>query len=274
MPSTTAVGVATRAALEGPRGSTRARRLWSAYVRLAPAVALVLLVGWGVRLGGQLVEASQYPGSIGIDYRAVMDGTNRWVATGSPYLPRQLEGPYLHLGANSSDSGEFLYPPIVLPFLWGFALLPGIAWWTGAVVVAVLALRWLRPARWSWPMLILLASVGQGVPLVIAGNPTMWVTAVALCGLRPGWPAAFAVLKPSLWPVALLGVHARSWWITIAILAVVAVPFGTLWLEWYHALVDLDSAGPLFAFSHVAFVSVPVIATIASPRRTEARTPG
>jgi hypothetical protein len=113
-------------------------RLWRAYVVLAGPIALALLGVGGLRLALMLAEAARSPGAIGIDYTTATDAARRWLDGSSPYLARQLAGPYQLLGANSNDSGDMLYPPVALPLFAAFAALPALLWW--AIPAAIGAL--------------------------------------------------------------------------------------------------------------------------------------
>jgi hypothetical protein len=234
-----------------------------AYGRLAVPLAAVLAALAALRFGVMLTEAARSPGSIGIDYTTVIDGTNRWLHGGSPFAPRQLAGPYLQIGANLSDSGEFLYPPIALPFFAPFTVLPGICWWATPAVLFGAGLLRLRPARWTWPLLAFLALAGQSIPLVIAWNPTIWIVTFAVWAPFVGWTGPLVLLKPTVAPLALLGIRHRSWWITAGLLAIACVPFGSLWRDWLTAVTNMRTNGPPgFAFSllQLPFLLLPFVA--------------
>ncbi len=230
------------------------------------------ILGIAALLLAQLfVEAARSPGAIGIDLTTVLDATRRWTSGSSPYLARQLAGPYQQIGANLVDSGEMLYPPIALPFFAPFLVVPGPVWWAIPAVVAAVGIWRARPSRWSWPILALCILAGQSLPLIVAGNPTIWIVAAGLWAPSLGWPGPLILLKPSVAPLALLGIRHRSWWVAAAILVIVSVPFGRLWADWYVAVTNLrvsGAGGILFSLHQLPILLVPVIVTAAARPRT------
>ena len=245
--------------------------LWAAYCRLAGPAAAALVVFVLLRLALMAHEAAGIPGSVGIDYSGAMDGAHRWLAGDSPYLVRQLAGPYRTIGANLADSGEFLYPPVTLLLFAPFTILPAVLWWAVPLALTFAGLYRLRPARWSWPILALLASVGQSVPLVIAGNPTIWVVAAAIWAPATGWPGPLVLLKPSVAPFALLGITRRSWWIAAGLLTLACIPFGSLWVDWLHTIVNMQASGPekvAYSLGQLPTLLVPLVAVLARRGRT------
>ena len=238
-----------------------------AYIKIAPVVGVALLGLFVVRLVLMTSQAATMEGAIGIDYRAVVDAAVRWLNGGSPYLERQLHGPYDHLGWNTADTGEFLYPPVSLPIFAAFSVLPPAAWWVGWATLLVVGIFILRPGRAWWPVLGLLAATTTFVPVIIAGNPVLWISLAALFGPILGWPGPLVLMKPSLAPFALLGMASRSWWLSLAVIAVCCVPFGTLWVDWYHAVTDLRAEGILFSLGQVPIMLIPLVIIIgARPR--------
>jgi hypothetical protein len=258
----------------GIRGLARWSGVWDAYGRVAVPVGLALGVILGIRLAMMLTQAAASPGAIGIDFRTVTDAASRWMSGSDPYLARQLGGPYQLIGANLADSGEFLYPPVALPFLAVFDRLPAPAWWAVPLGLGAVALWRLRPARWSWPILGLLLASGHAVPLVIAGNPTMWVLVAALWTPLVAWPGALILLKPSVAPLALLGITRRSWWLALGMLVAASIPFGALWADWYRAITDLRENGApalLHSLTHAETLVFPLVALAARSDRPVAQ---
>lgn len=60
----------------------------------------------------------------------------------------------------------------------------------------------------------------------------MWITAAVAAGTVWGWPAAFALL---------------------------CLPFGTMWLDWYRAI-DNSDQGLLYSLWQVPMLCVPLVA--------------
>ena len=260
-----------RAVAELPRGEPL-RRFWRAYVRLSLPVAIGIAAIGCIRLVVMLSEAARLPGTIGIDLTTATDAAHRWLSGSSPYLARQLAGPYQLIGANPVDSGEMLYPPIALPMFAIFTALPAIVWWAIPAVLGVIGLFRTRPAAWTWPLLALCLFAGQGIPLMIAGNPTIWVVAGAIWAPSLGWPGPLLLLKPTVAPLALLGILRRSWWVSAAIVAVVSLGFGSLWVEWFHVVANMRApgwGGILYSFQQLPILMIPLIVVAgARPKRT------
>jgi len=129
-----------------------------------------------------------------------------------------------------------------------------------AIVAAVIAHH--RPRSWAWPLIAACISFHWSVMLAWTGNPTIWLAAaVALATLRGGWAVA-VLAKPTLLPFALVGIRRRSWWLALGVAAVVALPFGAMWLDWIDAVRNAYGwrVGPLYSLGDVPWLLAPVIA--------------
>jgi hypothetical protein len=172
------------------------------------------------------------PGALGVDLHLYLDAARSWLHGDGFYHARQLAGPYHIAGSDTINGGDILYPPVILVLLVPFTILPEILWW----IVPAAAFGWavwrLRPARWAWPLLALLAALPVNIDVVIRGNPVIWVAAAFAVGCVVAGPAVLVLLKPSLFPFALMGVHRRRWWIILGLFALACLPFGALWLDW------------------------------------------
>lgn len=233
----------------------RASALWAAYVRLAPVATITLCAVWVYHLVELLIATQASPGSLGIDRQTAMDGAARWLSTGSPFLERQLAGPYRVLGWNIVDSGEFLYPPIVLPVFAAMSLLPNPAWWIipGALVFVGIAQH--PPATWAWPPIVFLLMLAWSIPVIVQGNPVIWLAPVVMWAWRLPFLGPLVLFKPTLAPFALIGIRHRSWWVSLVVLAVVAVPFGDLWSEWVRVTLDArQPLGPAYSVFQAPFL--------------------
>ena len=266
--------IAARGAVLALLDGARAHLLWRAYVRLAAPLTLAILVFVAIRLSTEVAEAARSPGSIGIDFTTVTDAARRWLNGASPYLARQLSGPYQQIGANLADSGEMLYPPVALPFFAVFSVLPAFLWWAVPAFISAIALRRVRADRWTWPIIGLCLGATASIPLMIAGNPTIWIVAGALWAPSLGWPGPLMLIKPSVAPLALLGIRQARWWIGAGILGIACLPFGSLWVDWFRSIVDMRTGGPpgaLFSLYQLPFLSIPVIVAVADlPRQVVA----
>jgi hypothetical protein len=201
---------------------------------------------------------------IGLDIGHYLDGTRRWLDTGSPYLQAEV--------AASFDFGPltFLHPPLGLWLFLPFLFLPAVLWWAIPLgVVASLIVSW-RPAPWTWPLMVgALVFSRFHVPLIV-GNTDLWVWAGVAAGLRFGWPALVVAVKPSLGPLVLAGARHRSWWIGAAIVAAACIPFGALWLDWL-AVIRHSPFGLTYSISNLPWLVVPIVAWAARSRTVHPR---
>jgi hypothetical protein len=197
---------------------------------------------------------------LGGDLGIYMDATHRWLGGGGWYLPFQLTGPYPVLPP------VVLYPPHWLVVLVPFALgLPAILWWLVPAAAVAWSLDRLRPAWWSWPLILGCCVWPRSVAQVLYGNPVIWVAAAAWLGAVYGWPAALVALKPTLAPFALLGARRRSWWLLGALLAIVSLP---LLVDYLTVLLNARGGGFLYSVEEWPLVAAPVLARVAQQRPT------
>ena len=161
------------------------------------------------------------------DFAFYRSAAQHWLETGHFYLPDQLNGPYVVI-----LDKHVLYPPpallLFVPFVW----LPAILWWVIPLgVIAYAFWRW-RPAIWTWPILAAIVFWPKTESTLLLGNTDMWVAAGIAGGLLWGWPALLLVLKPTMAPLALIGVRRRSWWLAALVLGIVSIPLIPLWIEY------------------------------------------
>jgi len=203
--------------------------------------------------------------SVGIDYRPIMEASQRWVAGESFYPARQLEGPYVRLGLLPDGTTEINYPPIALYLFVPFTILPALLWWALPLGLIALALLRMRPAMWTWPILAFLLYNPKTQEVIIAGNPGMWVTAGVAWGLLLGWPALMVAIKPSLGPLAFVGIRHRSWWIAVGVVAIAALPFGLgMWLDWIAGIRNMTNGSVLYSAHELWINAIPIVAWLGS----------
>jgi hypothetical protein len=140
---------------------------------------------------------------LGLDWAGYRAGFYRFLATGMPYEPFQVNGTFtaVHL--------DFIHPPSFLTLVAPFALLPwplDYLLWIGTPIVLLLVLLRRMP-WWAWPIAALLASTDSVYYPIINGNSSLWMVAAFAWGLFIGWPAGLIAMKPSLLPLAVGGVH-------------------------------------------------------------------
>lgn len=236
-------------------------------LRLAIAGSLILVV----------VAAAIALVSNGYDAIAYRNAAERLLATGSPYQPFQLEGPF-----DPASPGRFsyLYPPPFALFLTPLLLLPPEAakllFAVGSVVASLAAFTLvfrhggLRAAV-AFPLAVLAAAVcypvlddaingnvsallGLAVALLISDGARRSGAAVAAASLLKLTPAA-------LLPVVLLrgGVAFRATVATGLLLALPTLPFLAAWADFPVVVANLAAFGPS---QHHASVSPAETATL------------
>jgi hypothetical protein len=173
-----------------------------------------------------------HPQAVGMDVNAYLAHTVRWLGGGSWYLPAQLASPY----SVEAITGN-VYPPTALYLMVPFALgLPMVLWW--AIPTGIVAFTYWRhrPAWWAWPILAAVFVYPRTWTVLLLGNPAMWAIALAVAGTAFGWPAWGATLKLTFAPLALTGIRRRSWWYGLPIALALALPFGSMWLDYLAVL--------------------------------------
>lgn len=231
----------------------------------ARPVAFGLAVVIGVLAGIEFVvigaKVVNLTGALGVDFHQYQDHARRWLAGDGFYLPAQLSGPY-----SVWDLLPPLYPPtfllLIVPFLW----LPEILWWAIPAVVVVYCLVRLRPAWWSWPLLAACVIWPRTLEIIWYGNPAWWVAAAVAAGTIWPWAAPFALLKPTLAPLALVNVNHRSWWGGLGAFVLLSVLFGSMWFDYAAAIRNATDLGLTYSLRDVPLVLVPVIAWWARDR--------
>ncbi len=207
-----------------------------------------------------LGAALQHPVIPGVDFLSYRAATARWLAGGPFYEPYQLAGRYAIL--SNATPTAVLYPPVDLWLFAPFVFLPAILWWLIPLGVAAWVLWHLRPSRQAWiAMLVVVAVWPDCINTVLYGNPAMWVAAALFAGVLFRWPAAFVLLKPSLFPFAAIGMRDRGWWIALAVGIAACLPFGAMWSDWWRAaIVNPINTGLLYSLNELPLMCLPSIA--------------
>jgi hypothetical protein len=223
------------------------------------AVTLVLPILFVV------VTAAPLDQPFGKDVQLYLDAADRWLAGGPFYEPRQLAGPY------EVAHGDILYPPVGLWLFAPAAVLPLavalVLWWGIPALVTVWAILRVSPRPAVWP-LIALCLAWPTTPLKIwTGNPVIWCIAAMAVAIVWRGGAPFALLKPSLFVFALFGIGQRSWWIGLAILVALCIPFGAMWADWLTTVVNARGAGPLYSALEAPMLALPLVAWAGRRRR-------
>jgi hypothetical protein len=191
--------------------------------------------------------------NLGGDLDLYLGATRRWLGGGAFYEAFQLAGRY------PITDGAVLYPPVALLLFVPFVFLPAFLWWAVPAATVAGSLVRLRPHPMAWPLMTGLALFSPAIVTVWAGNPVMWVLAALSLGCVLVGPAALVLIKPSLFPFALVGANRRRWWIALALFALACLPFWALWVDWMSVL--LNSDGSLGYSAREALVlAIPLVA--------------
>ena len=199
----------------------------------------------------------------GLDFAFYKSVGDHWLSTGQFYLPHQLSGPYV-----VRTEVDVLYPPLALFLFIPFHWLPFWLWWVIPIGIVGYTVWRLRPARWSWPVLAFLVFFPKTLSETIYGNSDMWVTALVAGGLLWSWPSVLVFIKPSLLPLAFIGVRHRSWWIAAVLLGVASLPLLGLWLDYPTAMRN-SSAAWYYSLGNLPMELIPLAAWLG--RRTASR---
>ena len=68
------------------------------------------------------------------------------------------------------------------------------------------------------------------------------------------------LIKPSLFPFALFGARSRRWWLALGALVVVSLPFGSLWLDWIHSVLNSEGGGIAYSALEIPILALPIVA--------------
>ena len=237
-----------------------------------PSVAVALSAAvFGIPIVFVLLVPHPLEQPLGVDFDLYRDVTTRWLAGGSFYEPYQLAGPY------EIRAGDVLYPPVALWLFVPFALTGGaapwsllaaLAWWLIPLGVVAAAVAALRPRPLVWPVIALCLANPTTLLKIWTGNPVIWsMAAMALAVVGSSrFAAPFVLLKPSLAPFALFGIHRRSWWVGAAVLVALSVPFASLWADWVASVVNSRGGGLLYSSLEAPMLLLPLVAWIGRRR--------
>jgi hypothetical protein len=238
--------------------SAAGRRLAIAWPRTpVPALALSAAV-FALPLAFALLVPHPLEQPFGVDFTLYRDVAARWLAGGPYFEPYQLAGPY------EIQAGDVLYPPVALwlfvPFAWLPEPVAWLLWWAVPIGAVAFAIRRLRPAAASWPLIALCTAWPTTLLKTWTGNPVIWCVAALALGTLWAWPSVFVALKTSLAPFALFGAWRRSWWAGAAVLVLMSLPFGSLWGDWITSIVNSRGGGLLYSSLEAPMLLLPLVA--------------
>jgi len=219
---------------------------------LAFGLTLLLLGFAGLRL--YATATLTFAGLAGYDLGHYLDGTRRWIETGTPYLASEVAAPFDYAPLT------FLHPPTSLPFFAAFLVLPPILWWALPIGIVAAVVAAYRPAAWTWPLMAAgLITPGFATALVV-GNSNIWVWAFFALAVRFKWPAAvLAAFKPSLMVLGLAGMGRSSTWMVASLIGFSSLVFGSLWWQWVMVVIN-SPAGWNYSLGNLPWLVLPAFA--------------
>ena len=222
---------------------------------IAVSVAFVVVDSFDL-----VMNSATLRGQAGVDYRLYMDTATRWLSAGTYFQPYQLAGPY------GISAGDILYPPVALVLFVPFTFLPAILWWLIPGTAVAWCLQKLQPRRLAWPILAACGAWPTTPLKILTGNPVMWVVAALALGVVYAWPSVLVLIKPSLFPFALFGAWSRRWWVGLAVFLALGLPFGSLWIDWVHSVLNSQGGGIAYSSLEIPLLAFPIIAWVGRTR--------
>jgi hypothetical protein len=223
---------------------------------LAAAVFLAVMSLWAFEWTPIFIKFLKPNLLVGVDFTFYMDATRRFLAGGPFYESWQLTGTY------GRDSWPVLYPPQAIVLFAPFTVLPPILWWAMPLLTIFAVVAWQRPGPLVWPLLALCLWWPETTIKTLAGNPIIWAAAAVALGTIWRWPAALALIKPSLFPLALIGARDRRWWL---VAAAGALPFAWMLPDYLRALGNFQ-VGLGYSIQEVPLLLIPLLAWLGSTR--------
>jgi hypothetical protein len=79
-----------------------------------------------------------------------------------------------------------------------------------------------------------------------------------------GSPTTLVLVKPSLFPFAMIGIRRRAWWLQAALLALLSLPLLELTLLYPQVVIDSRGGGILYSVRDIPLLCLPLIAGLAA----------
>lgn len=240
--------------------------------RARRAGRIVLLATTGVILGVavavfvQIWQSDSARGNIGEDFNFYVSLGRRWLETGVLYGDRQLTGEPYHIEINVDN----LYPPPVILFFAAFVFLPWFTWYLVPIGLVACSIWRHRPASWTWPLMAFCVLWPRTQGSFVVGNSDLWSAGLVAAGTIWGWPSVLGLFKPAFAPVALIGIRRRSWWIALAVVAAVSIPFLAYWQQ-YVTVASNWEAPITRSLPNVPILLIPILAWLGRPRPSPLR---
>lgn len=222
--------------------------------RFATAL-LLILIGLEVAWLAPTIDANPQQW-LGMDYTYYVSLGQQWLADGSFYEPHQLAGPYQAQLLGIDPTVSTLYPPTALFLFVPFSVLPAVMWWALPIAITVFAIRRLRPSPPAWAAMAVLLAWPRAIGAYLFGNTDMWIMAGVAAGLVWGWPAVLVLIKPTLAPLALVGVRSRWFWVAGLLGFAVTLP---LWDDYVLAMVNQRGLDIGYSLGSLPLVCIPLV---------------
>lgn len=241
---------------------------WSKPLSLGLIVLGFVVFGWLIWL--ETTDA-RYSWAIGADRIIYRDAVFRLLDGGTWFYPEQTAGvPYEVI------QGHVMYPPVALIWLVPGAFLPDLLWSLIPLSIIAGIVLWHRPSLWGWAGIALCLGYPWTPPMLLSGNPGIWIAAA--CALGTVWRPAFALIlaKPALFPFALFGIRDRRWWVIVASGAALSLLMLEFTMQWIGVVLNARGmfSGPLYAIRDLGMMVLPLVAWRTSVRRSESRSAG
>jgi hypothetical protein len=246
-------------------GALSPRRRWSLVSFSLMGIAGAIVVLAAIELAYGVLGPPNWKQAIGDDLAYYASLAHRLFTGGGWYPDRELQGPWQ---INYVD--DVLYPPAAAWLFAPFIVLP-----VGALLaIAVIVIGWLvrawRPAPWTWPLMALCLAWPTTLLRGISGNSSLFVVIAFGLGLRYGWPAVAILVKPSLFPLAMIGIRSRGWWVGLGVLALISLPFIGDTLAYPRVIADSRNPdGILYSLIDLPLILIPLIAWLGRTSRAD-----
>jgi hypothetical protein len=217
------------------------------------AIQVVLFVG------GWIADHDAIP--LGLDWLGYRAGFERLLATGTPYAPFELVGPF------TPEHLDFIHPPNALVLFAPFAILPQpldyILWI--AIPVAIFGYLLRDLPWWAWPAVALLSTTNSLQYPILNGNSSLFMTAIFGLGIRYGWVVGLLAMKPTLAPLAIVGLRRSKRTLLVAgTLAVVPILVTLPWLADYLTVARNMQGIPLtYSISNYSLIALAALPWLA-----------
>ncbi len=231
----------------------RRDRIWLVVAFVALAAAVVEFAYGAAQLG--------YLNWWGFDLDIYRSAAERVLAGGSWFIDRQLHGPY------QIANGDILYPPVAALAFLPFLVLPTAVFVAAPVAIVAAFVRACRPGAIALAFIAVCLMWPTSQMRTISANPVLWMAAFTALALRHRWPGALVLLKPSLLPFALIGIRSRWWWVLVAGLIVLSVPFLSDTLRYPAVVLDSRGGGLFYSLPDLPIMVIPIVAWLGRTRR-------